>query len=251
MSAATFHGRYAAAFATFVAEPSERSLRAAYELGRDAVKAELSILEIAGAHHEALASALDSAPGENTAAICAAAGDFLVESLAAFEMIQRGWSEARRAAFTERRNARMMRQLSTLLADDALAAGEVESLEEVLQLVAEQAREMTDAGSASIFVFGREESPAAIAAHSESDGDDTWSEVLQPPATAPSESGRQRDAILEEPVRTPLQSLDGSVLGWIEVTDKQGGDFSPADRAVLTQVAQMTAAAVERALAYT
>src|ERR671934_1099467 len=152
MNAAAFHGRYAAAFATFVDEPSERSLRAAYELGRDAVKAELSILEIAGAHHEALAHALDSAPGEKTAAICTAAGDFLVESLAAFEMIQRGWSEARREAFTDRRNARMMRQLSTILADDALAAGELESLEEVLQLVAEHAREMTDARSASIFV---------------------------------------------------------------------------------------------------
>jgi hypothetical protein len=240
-----FRRHYETAFTTFVAERTERSLRAAYELGRDAVKAELSVLEIAGAHHESLARALANAVPAEVAAICGAAAEFLVESLAAFEMVQRGSSDVRRAAFVERRNARMLRNLSTLLADESLATGDRDSLEEVLQLVAEQAREMTDASASAVHVAGG--SPgAAIDARSESDGDDTWSEVLQPRRKARAKSRAKREAI-----REPLLSLDGSTLGFIEVEDKRNGPFTPADHAIMTQVAQMTAAAVERAIAYT
>ena len=224
-------------------ERSERALRAAYELGRDAVKAELSVLEIAGAHHESLAHALARAGDEDAAAISTAAGDFLLESLAAFEMVQRGSSDARRAAFAERRNARMLRQLTALLADESLAAGRTESLTEVLQLVAEHAREMTDARCGLVHI---DDAPAPIEARSESDGDDTGSEVLQPREAPPPAITSKVGSI-----QAPLLSLDGSSLGWIEVEDKQKGSFSAADEALLTQVAQLTAAAVERALAYT
>jgi GAF domain-containing protein len=242
---AEFRSRYEAAFATFVDERSERSLRAAYELGRDAVKAELSVLEIAGAHHDSLARVLAGASREDIASLSTAAGDFLVESLAAFEMVQRGISDARRAAFVERRNARMLRQLSTLLADESLAAGDRGSLEEMLQLVAEQAREMTDALCGSVHVRGGA-ATAAIDARSQPDGDDTWSEVLQPRKATPPAPRSDHETI-----QAPLLSLDGSSLGWIGVRGKQDGDFSLADEALLGHVAQMTAAAVERALAYT
>lgn len=245
MTPAEFHGRYESLFAVFLNERSERALRAVYELGRDAVKAELSVLEVAGAHHDALARALAGASHEAMLAVCTAAGDFLVESLAAFEMVQRGSSATRRAALAERRNARMLRQLSTLLADESLAAGDPESLHEVLQLVAEQAREMTDTRHASVHVGGRG-GANAIDARAESDDDGIWSEVLGPRKSAPPRSGRKQASIT-----APLLSLDGSLLGQIEVADKQGGAFSPSDQAVLKQVAQMTAAAVERALAYT
>lgn len=246
MTPAAFRHRYAEAFATFVSERSERSLRAAYELGRDAVKAELSVLEIAGAHSDALAVALADASADDVAAIATAAGDVLVETLAAYEMAQRGSSEGRRVAFVERRNARILRSLSALLADESLAAGDYESLEEILQLVAEQAREMTDACRGSVHV-GALGSANAIDARSESDGyDDTWSEVLQP-----RERERPRPTSEGDSLHTPLLSLDGSTLGWIEVADKQSGEFTPADEALLTQVGQMTAAAVERAYAYT
>jgi Phosphoserine phosphatase RsbU, N-terminal domain len=242
---AEFRSRYEAAFATFVDERSEQSLRAAYELGRDAVKAELSVLEIAGAHHDSLARVLARVSREDIATLSTAAGDFLVESLAAFEMVQRGFSDARRAAFLERRNARMLRQLSTLLADESLATGDRESLEEILQLVSEQAREMTDALSGSVHVRGGAQATAAIDVQSQSDGDDTWSEVLQPRVAA--QPAPRND---DETIRAPLLSLDGSSLGWIEVKGKKDGRFSLADEALLRHVAQMTAAAVERALAY-
>jgi hypothetical protein len=243
---AEFHSRYQSLFAMFLEERNERSLRAVYELGREAVKAELSVLEVAGAHHDALARALAGGSNEAKLAICTAAGDFLVESLAAFEMVQRGSSAARRAALAERRNARMLRQLSALLADESLAAGDSESLGEVLQLVAEHAREMTNARRAAIHVDGPVGGAHSIDAGSESDGDDTWSEILRPSKPTWPELGRERKT-----TDAPLLSLDGSILGRIEVADKHSGDFSPADEALLTQVAQMTAAAVERALAYT
>jgi Phosphoserine phosphatase RsbU, N-terminal domain len=242
---AEFRSRYHAGFDAFLSERSERSLRSAYELGRDAVKAEMSVLEIAGAHHESLERALRETHGEEIPAICAAAAEFLVENLAAFEMIQRGASDARRAAFVERRNARMLRQLSALLADESLATGDRDSLQEILQLVAEHVREMTDARSASVELERRGASDP-LAGRSEFDGDDTWSEVLQPGRPKPKRAPEERDAIF-----VPLRSLDGATIGRVEVEEKQTGAFSPVDRAILEQVAEMTAAAVERALAYT
>jgi hypothetical protein len=64
----------------------------------------------------------------------------------------------------------MLRHLSTLLADKSLAVGDSESLEEILQLVAEQVREMTDARCGSVTLAAgpvsglrstRDESPTA------------------------------------------------------------------------------------------
>ena len=245
MTTLQFQQRYSAAFATFLAERDEQSLRAAYELGRDAVRYDISLLEIAQAHHDALERRLADASADEVMATCSAAGEFLVESLAAFEMVQRGSSEARRAALIERRNARMLRQLSTLLADESLAAGDRESFAEVLQLVAEHAREMTGARRGSVYVRGTV-SVHELRASSESDGEDTWSDVMQPQPSARQPSGRQQASVCVD-----LLALDGSDLGWIEVEGKPGGAFSEGDAALLTQVAQLTGAAVERALAYT
>ena len=74
-----------------------------------------------------------------------AAGDFFLESLSSFEMVQRGFREAHEAARLERRQTEMSRQLSTFLADASLALDAPDSLEEVLRLVAEQAREFVAA----------------------------------------------------------------------------------------------------------
>ena len=47
----------------YLRDPSERSLRVAYELGREAVSRQLSVLDLAVAHQEALLSALRGAAG--------------------------------------------------------------------------------------------------------------------------------------------------------------------------------------------
>ena len=60
-------------------------------------------------------------------------------------MVQRGFREATEAARLERRQTEMSRQLSTFLADASLALDASDSLEEMLRLVAEQARELVGA----------------------------------------------------------------------------------------------------------
>ena len=150
MSAGTgpgpFRSAYAAALLDYLLEPSEASLRVAYELAREAVSRSLNVLELADAHQQALMSVLlDASDAAEAQAIARAAGDFFLEGLSTFEMVQRGFAEARQAALLERRQTRLSRQLSTFLADASLALDASESLEEMLRLVAEQARELVGA----------------------------------------------------------------------------------------------------------
>ena len=91
-------------------------------------------------------SALAGASGAAEAQqVTRAAGDFFLEGLSTFEMVQRGFAEARQAARLERRQTELSRQLSTFLADASLALDASDSLEEMLRLVAEQARELVGA----------------------------------------------------------------------------------------------------------
>ena len=107
---------------------------------------QLSVLDLAVAHQEALLSALaDASDAAEAQRVDRAAGDFFLESLSTFEMVQRGFAEAREAALLERRQTEMSRQLSTFLADASLALDASDSLEEMLRLVAEQARELVGA----------------------------------------------------------------------------------------------------------
>src|SRR3712207_1825830 len=139
----SFSEIYGNAFAEYLEHPGEGNLHLAYELGREAVRQRLSVLDLALAHHDALAAAIEACAVDGTATQVVQAGsEFFVEALAAFEMVQRGFREARDAAALERRHAEMLRQLSTFLADASLAAGGPDSLTEVARLVAEQAREL-------------------------------------------------------------------------------------------------------------
>src|SRR3712207_2752376 len=133
-----FTTRYAACFDAYLREPREETLQAAYELGRRAVEDEMSVLDLAIAHHAALRGAVRAGAGDSA---LGAAEEFFLESLAAFEMVQRGFREARDRAALERRHAEMLRQLSDFLAD-ASALQASGSLDEMLQLVCEQAREL-------------------------------------------------------------------------------------------------------------
>ena len=53
---------YASALTDYLRDPSERSLRVAYELGREAVSRQLSMLDLAVVHQEALLSAWPTPP---------------------------------------------------------------------------------------------------------------------------------------------------------------------------------------------
>ena len=225
-----FGERYARALAEHVRGPDEAALRSAYELGREAVARELTVLDLAAVHHDALISALDRSEPSAVRAVTEAASDFFVESLSAFEMVRRGFREARETALLEQRHAAILRQLSNFLADASLALDAAESFEEMLQLVVEQARELVGAtrGHGRLRV-------------GEEDG-----ETIE--AMSPAEDGAAGTA--GERLSAPLVAWDGREFGTIEVFDKADGVFGEVDAAVLVHVAQMASAAVERAQLY-
>jgi Phosphoserine phosphatase RsbU, N-terminal domain len=271
--ALSFRAAYASALAGYVEDPSERSLQAAYELGRDAVSRQLSVLDLAVTHQEALLSTLRGSAGPAEVEHAAsAAGDFFLESLSSFEMVQRGFGEAREAARLERRQTELSRQLSTFLADASLALDASGSLEEMLRLVAEQARELVSARCcvATVALHGQ---PRAAEAAS-FDDDRSWPAFLRwldlfaiyallranggsarlageqltqltPFRTAA--SGRRR---LDGWLAASLTALDGSDMGAVQLFDKEGGAFTGDDEAVLLHLAQMASAAVERTRLY-
>jgi GAF domain-containing protein len=235
---ADYRRRYETAFRAYLAEQDEETLRSAYELGRDAVARGLAVLELAAVHHDVLSGTLREQAAEAAERIAAAAGDFLVESLSAFEMAQRTYRDARERALVEQQHAAMLRQLSTLLSDTSLAAATSDALSEVLQLVAEQARELT--GASTCTARARVSSGRGwveAAAHADVD---TWSEAEQPG----SEAATPRDRFI-----VPLLSLAGSEIGALEIT-KPGGETTDLDEAILLHIAQMTAATIERARLY-
>jgi hypothetical protein len=268
-----FRAAYAEALEEYLREPSERSLRIAYELGREAVTRQLSVLDLAVAHQEALLAALaastDAARAQSAAR---AAGDFFLESLSSFEMVQLGFREAREAARVERRQIEMSRQLSSFLADASLALDASGSLEEMLRLVAEQARELVGADCcvATVALDGR---PRAAEAASYSESERRWaafarwldllaiyrliragggsvrirSEQL---ARLPEFRHASGDQQVRGWLAASLSALDGGELGAIQLFDKVDGDFTGEDEGVLIHLAQMASAAVERARLY-
>ena len=128
-----------------------------------------------------------------------AAEEFFLESLSAFEIVRRGYNEAREAARLEQRNTAILRQLSSFLADASLAVGAHESLAEMLQLVAEHAREIVDADACTVKLG-------------------TFRGDL---------SRRGRRPVMHLLVR--MTSLDGRELGSVEVARGEG-DFSDTRR---------------------
>jgi GAF domain-containing protein len=227
-----FRGRYAAALAAYLKAPGEEALSAGYELGRAAVAEELGLLDLAAVHHEALAAALET--GEPVETVDAA-GDFFLESLSALEMFQRVLRDSRERALLERKHAEMLRRLSSFLADASLALDGTGSLEEILQLAAEHARELVDAERCCARVRLADGTAIDVVATAEPEADS----LPEPSAQAAGSS-----------LVASLSALDGREIGLIEALDKEEGDFSELDEAVLVQLAQMAAAAVERAQLY-
>jgi hypothetical protein len=267
-----FRAAYASALLGHLRDPTEVSLHVAYELARDAVSRQLSVLDLAVAHQEAVLSALEDAPGpEEVQRIVRAAGDFFLEGLSTYEMIQRGFKEAQKAILHERRQTELSRQLSSFLADASLALDAQDSLQEMLQLVAEQARELVGADCcvATVAARGR---PRSAEAASYSDAR-RWTKLvrwldLEAIYELVRRSGGSvriagdgladvpafRDAGGERPLQgwlaASLTALDGTELGAVQLFDKQGGAFTPDDEAALVHLAQMASAAVERARLY-
>jgi hypothetical protein len=233
-----FARRYEDGLRTFVFDRNERSLRTAYELGREAVQTDINVLNLVALHNTSLARSLAAAESSDVVSLVEASGDFLVESLAAFEMVQRGLTDARRAAFRERRIVRMLRQLSAVLSDVSLAAGDRDSIRETVQLLAEHVRELVRADRA-VVTFATTPGRPEITGVAEGEDVDTWSEVL---GAGVEEIAVEQDAVQQiDTIRSELVTSRGEEIGFVEVVASKR-IFSEDDRALLTQIAQMTAA---------
>ena len=176
------------------------------------------------------------------------------------------------AAIRER--AEMLHRLSTFLADASLALDAPGSLEEVLQLVAEHARELVAAERCRAEL--RFPDGITIEAHAEAE---PGTEPVAVPAAdvaalyaavAPGRRSLRMSSaeLAAEPARSALEGAgtrvrsmrswlvaslcapDGKEVGLIQAFDKREGEFSHLDEEVLVQLAQMAAAAVERAQRY-
>jgi type IV secretory pathway TrbD component len=119
---AALAARYSEAFSAYLADGSESALGAAYDLGREAVAAQLSVLDLAEAHH----AALRKADVHDERGLLAAA-DFLRESLSMFETVHRGYIEVQEVARIEHAHVEQLRAL----ADASVAINASLTVEEI------------------------------------------------------------------------------------------------------------------------
>jgi predicted nucleic acid-binding protein len=269
-----FAQQYRDGFSDYLRDRDEHALSRAYELGRSALARDLSVLDLASAHQDVLLDTLSSATSPTAQEeLIRAAGDFFLEAVSAFEVARRALRDAREAALVERRHASILRHLSTFLADASLALDASASLEEMLQLIAEHARELTGAERcAARLSLGDTTAIEALAIDQpdpalEAQLNDLAAlyRALKPPGgslrmTATDLDRHRAGHALTDPpegawrprgwLAASLTALDGHHLGLVHAFDKHDGDFSDLDEAVLTQLAQMASAAVERAELY-
>lgn len=268
-----FRSAYASALDQYLRDPTESSLRVAYELGREAVTQKLSVLDLVVIHQEILLSALAAISDvAHVHPFTQAAGEFFVESLSSFEMVQRGFTEVRQAFLDERRQTELSRQLSTFLADASLALDASDSLDEMLRLVAEQARELVGA-QCCVATVAAEGLPRSGEGASYPDSGRRWPAFIrwldmtavyrvvrlsggsvrivgEPLENLPFFRMAESDGPLQGWLAASLTALDGSELGAIQLFDKPDGSFTANDEATLVHLAQMASAAVERTRFY-
>jgi hypothetical protein len=82
---------YRAAFLRYLPQRDEAALHAGYQMGRGAVAARLSLLDLAQVHHQVLFDVIKNSPAGELDDIARAASDFFVEVLATYDMTQRGF----------------------------------------------------------------------------------------------------------------------------------------------------------------
>src|SRR5215211_513917 len=105
--------RYQEAFLAWLAHRDERELGTAYALGREAVTARLSVLDLAEVHHKAAQEVLrDEADPDRRAELLEAAGVFFGEALSTFEIANRGYREVQHLARLEHEHVMQLRELA-------------------------------------------------------------------------------------------------------------------------------------------
>ena len=87
---------YAPVFLRYLTRQDEAGLESAYELGREAMRRSIGLLEVVRVHNEAYLDVVVTVRDVDEAQqVAQSASAFLLELIAAFEMAQRGFMEAR------------------------------------------------------------------------------------------------------------------------------------------------------------
>jgi serine phosphatase RsbU (regulator of sigma subunit) len=212
-----FAEEYAAAFRQYLAGGAERSLETAYELGRRAVAEQLSLMELAEAHHAALSTLLAD-QGAN--GVTTAAADFFRESLATFEIAAQAFRGAQETLRLEQSHSATQHAL----AEAAVALNQRLEPAHILRVAAEQARRVTGA-SGALTEMRLEGSDEVVRIEvGDADGLDE-----------------------ADVVTAPLTTRDRRTEGRLAV---QGAGAPERTTPIVAQIAQMASSAIENAQRY-
>src|ERR671923_843203 len=226
-SPAELRARYHEAFRAWLANRDERELGTAYALGREAVSAQLSVLDLAEAHHAAAQEALrDEADPARRAELLGAAGVFFGEALSTFEVAHRGYHAVQEVARLEHEHVEQL----NVLAEASVKINAAMTTEEALQLTVEAARDVLGARCATISSSAGDPFARALSAAS------------PPTGSAAEPTGA--------PIGVMLRSA-GRPLGMLEVADRPEREFTPRDEAILAQLGQVASVAIAKTQAYT
>jgi hypothetical protein len=262
-----FRAAYSGAFEAYISSPSENALHAAYELGREAVAKQLSMLDLTEIHHGVVALVLVSSGGSRAETVMAAASDFLLETLSAYEMVQRGFRETQEELRNEREHADQLRRL----ADSSIAISSRLSIGEMLQTLTRHARRVIGVNCCLAGIVGANDD-ARNAAISRAPAHSHWDRFTTEPhlselhaiasglggPTRMDEVGTPRDFIFRDEVDidpgdlliAPLKSRKQDHVGFIVLAGKVKGGFTDKDTSISIQLAQTVSAAIDNALLY-
>jgi serine phosphatase RsbU (regulator of sigma subunit) len=231
-----FRSDYQAALQKHLETGGETGLAAAYELGRRALAEGLGLLDIAGVHLAAAATMVQ--PFRPTMA--EAADQFFLQSLATFEMAQRGFWDAQKRASAEQHLVTQLQRLAAASVDIVASV----SLAERALTVAQQARLVAGADEAAVSCTMDDEAIEAATAEPPLAIQPLAAKVAssgQPLATV--ETGRQWPLAW---MGAPLRVRGGTINGLVQVW-RTGEAFTASDQAVLGQLGQIAAVTLENA----
>jgi hypothetical protein len=262
-----FRDRYSTAFEEYLDRSTEDALHAAYELGREAVARDLSMLDVVALHHSVFGATLASVGPRDSKATVEAAADLLLQTLSAFEMVQRGFREAQVAATLEKRHAEQLRQL----ADAFVAINSCLSVRDVVDLVTRHAAAILGEHCcvASLAGEGQRTQLEAIALAQPAGGsalqiDASLAKEIDAFASGLGRAARLSAGDVEEArwpelgpdsqhfgdlVVIPLQNQRDDHMGFVLIVKREGA-FSEKDESIAIQLAEMLSASIENVRLY-